>query len=222
MTWRRNASDKRTKRCRTEAEIRLKKPNSNRCSVPTKQPGTEKGKGRPLPAQGTRYEMHPTKRRIDAELKPKFVWKSRTPIVVENLQSNPELKKGRGGPYHPKEPLTNLTTIKLSRKRSPGTSSRTCVDSMRCKVHPELFLLTPLTQPIRKRSDLDCLEVGRCVQICSWLISWEVGGLVCGLLRGKWSGLVVCCVENGLDWKSAARKMVCSIGLKVVRKGDKI
>ena len=127
----------------------------------------------------------------------------------------------------PGNPLTNLTTIKLSRKRSPGTSSRTCVDSMRCKVHPELFLLTSLNPTHKGTIWPGCLEVGRSVQSCGWLISWEVGGLVMvwsevcfvenslvwGLLRGKWSGLEVCCVEKGLDWRSAERKTAWSGGM---------
>ena len=138
----------------------------------------------------------------------------------------------------PGNPLTNLTTIKLCRKRSPGTSSRTRVDSMRCKVHPELFLLTSLNPTHKETIWPGCLEVGRSVQSCGWLISWEVGGLVMvwsevcfvengldwrsaawkkvwtgGLLRGKQPGLEVCCKENGLVWISAARKMVCSTGL---------
>ena len=138
----------------------------------------------------------------------------------------------------PGNPLTNLTTIKLSRKRSSGTSSRTCVDSMRCKVHPELFLLTSLNPTHKETIWPGCLEVGRSVQICGWLISWEVGGLVMvwsevclvengldwrsaawkmvwigGLLRGKRSE--VCWEENGLVWRYAGRKMVCSTGLPV-------
>ena len=127
----------------------------------------------------------------------------------------------------PGNPLTNLTTIKLSRKRSPGTSSRTCVDSMRCKVHPELFLFTPLN-PTHKETIWPGLSGGWSFCANLWLsVSWEVRGLVMvwseGLLRGKWSGLrsatwnmvclSVCCVEKGLHWKSAARKTGWSGGL---------
>ena len=53
----------------------------------------------------------------------------------------------------PGNPLANLNTVKLSRIRSPKTSSRTCVESMLCKVHPELYI-PPLAQPIKKAPDL--------------------------------------------------------------------
>ena len=42
---------------------------------------------------------------------------------------------------------------------------------------------------------------------------WSGHGLVWGLPRGKWSGLEVCCVENGLDWRSAAWEKVWTEGL---------
>ena len=35
------------------------------------------------------------------------------------------------------------------------------------------------------------------------------------LLRGKRAALEVCCEENGMVWRSAARKMVCSSGVPV-------
>ena len=43
--------------------------------------------------------------------------------------------------------------------------------------------------------------------------TWSGHGLVWGLPRGKWSGLEVCCVENGLDWRSAAWEKVWTEGL---------
>ena len=42
------------------------------------------------------------------------------------------------------DPLTDLTTIKLSRIRSPWTSGRRCVYSMLCKVHPVLLFNHPI------------------------------------------------------------------------------
>ena len=42
---------------------------------------------------------------------------------------------------------------------------------------------------------------------------WSGHGMVWGLLRGKWSGLEVCFVENGLHWRSAAWKKVWTGGL---------
>ena len=42
---------------------------------------------------------------------------------------------------------------------------------------------------------------------------WSGHGLVLGPPRGKWSGLEVCCVENGLYWRSAAWEKVWTEGL---------
>ena len=52
---------------------------------------------------------------------------------------------------NPGNPLANLTTVKA--KKIPETLGRTCVESMLCKVHPELYI-PPLTQPIRNAPDL--------------------------------------------------------------------
>ena len=50
-------------------------------------------------------------------------------------------------------PLANLTTVKLSRINRPDALGRKCVDSMLCKVHPELYI-PPLSQPTRNAPDL--------------------------------------------------------------------
>ena len=74
--------------------------------------------------------------------------------LTEHLQRNPTYRKGQGRPLPSRgTPLTNLTTVKLSRKRCPKTSGRTCVESMLCKVHPELYI-PPLTQPTNNAPDL--------------------------------------------------------------------
>ena len=74
--------------------------------------------------------------------------------LTEHLQRNPTYEKGQGRPLPARgTPLANLTTIKLSRKKSPENSGRKCVESMLCKVHPELYI-PPFTQPIRNTPDL--------------------------------------------------------------------
>ena len=114
----------------------------------------------------------------------------------------------------PGNPLTNLTTIKLSRKRSPGTSSRTCVDSMRCKVHPELFLFTPLN-PTHKETIWPGLSGGWLFCANLWLSdklrgTWSGHGLVWRSAERKMVWSEVCYVEHGLDWASAAWKKGCT------------
>ena len=75
-------------------------------------------------------------------------------LMTEHLQRNPTNEKGKGRPLPARETtLTNLTTVKLSRKRCPKISGRTCVESMLCKVHPELYI-PPLTQPIMNAPNL--------------------------------------------------------------------
>ena len=90
----------------------------------------------------------------------------------------------------PGHPLTNLTTVKLSRKRCPKTSGRTCVESMLCKVHPELYI-TPLTQPIMNAPDLYHF---RMLGILCCLEAEESRMVVCGLVGWSdliWSGCLV-------------------------------
>ena len=90
----------------------------------------------------------------------------------------------------PGNPLANLTTVKLSRIRSPETSSRTCVESVLCKVHPE-FYIPPLTQPIRNAPDLyPFCRLG----VLRWFEAEQSGIFCCGLIRVVWSnggGLMV-------------------------------
>ena len=108
----------------------------------------------------------------------------------------------------PGNPLANLTTVKLSRIRSPETSSRTCVESMLCKVHPELYI-PPLTQPIRNAPDL--YHFSRLGVLC-WFGAEQSGVYCCGLTdsgglvwRWRWS--------DGLIWLS---------GLTMVWRGIRI
>ena len=64
------------------------------------------------------------------------------------------MKKGKGRPLPAQgTPLTNLTTVKLSRIRRADASGRKCVNSMLCKVHPELYI-PPFTQPTRNAPNL--------------------------------------------------------------------
>ena len=64
-------------------------------------------------------EMNPRRsedERKDTESKPKFNLKSRILSLIELLQSNPSLKRGKGRPLPAQgNPLANLTTIKLNR-----------------------------------------------------------------------------------------------------------
>ena len=108
------------------------------------------------------------------------------------------MKKGRGGPYQPRAPLTNLTTVKLSRKRCPKISGRTCVESMLCKVHPELYI-PPLTQPITNAPNL--YHFTRLSLLC-WFAVEQSRTVVCwadliwcpGLAVAVWS-------DDGLVWE---------------------
>ena len=106
----------------------------------------------------------------------------------------------------PGNPLANITTVKLSRKKIPETSGRTCVESMLCKVHPELYI-TPLTQPIMNAPDLYhfrmlfilcCLEAEKSRMVACDLVGWSdlnwLSGLmvvVCSDGRIWWSGLTM-------------------------------
>ena len=88
-------------------------------------------------------EEKTTSHRIEAEIS--F---EKPILIVDRIpakQPKFEKKKGKGRTLPAQgSPLANLTTIKLSRKRSLRTSSRKCVESMHCKVQPELFTLTTL------------------------------------------------------------------------------
>ena len=113
--------------------------------------------------------------------------KSRTYVADRTPAKEPNLWKRAGEALtSPGSPLTDLTTVKLSRKRCPKTSGRTCVESMLCKVHPELYI-PPLTQPTNNAPDL--YHFTRLGVLCWFELeqSWMV---VCGLI---WSG--------GLVWR---------------------
>ena len=86
-------------------------------------------------------------------MQPNRIQKAEIVLLTEHLQRNPTYEKGKGRPLPAQgTPLANLTTINLSRK-SPETLGRTCVESMLCKVHPELYI-PALTQPIKNAPDL--------------------------------------------------------------------
>ena len=154
--------------------------------------------------------------------------------LTEHLQRNPTYQKGKGRPLPAQgAPLTDLTTVNLSRKRCPKTSGRTCVESMLCKVHPELYI-PPLTQPTNNAPDLYhfkrlgvlCwFEVEQSRMVVCWadLVVWCGGGCLIwladfGALVWRWSGsetpLIVWC--GGLVlWSNlevCLRKMVWSDG----------
>ena len=109
--------------------------------------------------------------------------------MTEHLQRNPTYEKGKGRPLPAQgAQLANLTTIKLSRKKSPETSGRTCVESMLCKVHPELYI--PSLDPTHKECTwpVPFQEVGYAVLIGSWVVKYGVlwsGGVI-------WSGSLDC------------------------------
>ena len=167
---------------------------------------------------------------LEAEPNPK----SRTYVADRTPAKEPNLWKREGEALtSPGHPLTNLTTVKLSRKRCPKTSGRTCVESMLCKVHPELYI-TPLTQPTNNAPDLYhfkrlgvlCwFEVEQSRMVVCWadLEVWCGGGCLIsladfGALVWRWSGsetpLIVWC--GGLVlWSNlevCLRKMVWSDG----------
>ena len=129
--------------------------------------------------------------------------------LTEHLQRNPTYQKGKGRPLPAQgAPLTDLTTVNLSRKRCPKTSGRTCVESMLCKVHPELYI-PPLTQPIMnapnlyhfKRLGVLCwfeveqsrMVVCRADLICRSgvaVVVWSDDGLVWELVHGPINGRI--------------------------------
>ena len=136
--------------------------------------------------------------------------------MTEHLQRNPTYGKGKGRPLPAQgAQLANLTIIKLSRKKCPESSGRTCVESMLCKVHPELYI-PPSTQPIKNAPDLYhsrgwvCwLEAESSRMVSCGLVGWSelvvwIGGgvviwwsdLVVG--SGRWSVVVFGC--GGLIW----------------------
>ena len=91
--------------------------------------------------------------------------------LTEHVKRNPTYEKGQGRPLPARgNPLTDLTTVKLNRKGCPKTSGRTCVESMLCKVHRELYIPPP-PRPNPQTMHLTCT------------ISW--GWMYCADL--KWS-----------------------------------
>ena len=125
---------------------------------------------------------------------PNRILKAEIDSLTEHLQRNPTYEKREGEALtSPGNPLANLTTVKLSRIRSPETSGRRCVESMLCKVHPELYI-TPLTQPIRNAPNL--YQFKRLGVLC-WLEAESKMVFWCGTLI-LWVGLVVC--SSGRIW----------------------
>ena len=68
--------------------------------------------------------------RKDTESKPKFSLKSRILSLIELLQSNPSLKRGKERPLPAQgNPLANRTTIKLSRNmKSRDVEPEVCAE----------------------------------------------------------------------------------------------
>ena len=143
---------------------------------------------------------------------PSRILKAEIDSLTEHLQRNPTYEKREGEALtSPGNPLANLTTVKLSRIRSPETSSRRCVESKLCKVYPELYI-PPLTQPSRNAPNLyHFMRLGvlcwleaesRMVFWCGSLI-WWADLLGCWLVwPGRWvwrSALVGCC--SCLVWR---------------------
>ena len=123
--------------------------------------------------------------------------------MTEHLQRNPTYQKGQGRPLPAQgAPLTDLTTVNLSRKRCPKTSGRTCVESMLCKVHPELYI-PPLTQPTNNAPDL--YHFTRLGVLCWFEV--EHGWVMDGSLWADliwWSGLtMVWCWSLCMVWSVA-------------------
>ena len=122
---------------------------------------------------------------IEAESKkPNLFLNAEFLLLTEHLQRNPSNEKGKGRPLPAQgTPLAKLIKVTLSRKKSPETSGRKSVESMLCKVHPELYI-PPLTQPIKKAPDLYHFK--------------GLGMLFCLEDGGLWSGGVIW--SCGLDW----------------------
>ena len=157
--------------------------------------------------------------------------KSRTYVADRTPAKEPNLWKREGEALtSPGHPLTNLTTVKLSRKRCPKTSGRTCVESMLCKVHPELYI--PPLNPTHKQCTwpVPFQEVGCAVLI--WSGAVKDGNLLVGLIWSAglmwrwwfylmgwfwWSGLtMVWCGSWCMVWSvvgSETPPIVCCCGL---------
>ena len=125
-------------------------------------------------------------------LKPSWILKAE--LMTKHLQRIPTHENGQGRPLPSRgTPLTNLTTVKLNRKRCPKTSGRTCVERMFCKVHPELYV-PPLTQP--KNNAPDLYHFTRLGVQC-W---FEVEQSKMAVFWLAWSDLLVWCGCGGLFW----------------------
>ena len=134
---------------------------------------------------------------------PNRILKAEIESLTEHLQRNPTYEKREGEALtRPGNPLTNLTTVKLNRIRSPETSGRTCVESMLCKVHPELYIPS-LTQPTRnapnlyhfRRLGVLCwLEAESGMVVWCWSLLWWADLIGCWVVwpgrRVWWSALV--------------------------------
>ena len=121
---------------------------------------------------------------------PNRILKAEIDSLTAHLQRNPTYEKREGEALtSPGNPLANLATVKLSRIRSPETSGRRCVESMLCKVHPELYI-TPLTQPTRNAPNL--YHFRRLGVLC-WLEAESRMVVRCGSLLW-WADLIGCWV----------------------------
>ena len=139
------------------------------------------------------------KRSRTVSLKPSRILKAELMSLTEHLQRNPTYQKGKGRPLPAQgAQLTDLTTVNLSRKRCPKTSGRTCVESMLCKVHPELYI-PPLTQPIMNAPNL--YRFTRLGVLC-WFEVEQSRMVVCWADLIWWPGVaVVDWSDDGLVWE---------------------
>ena len=126
--------------------------------------------------------------------------KSRTLVAERTPAKEPNLwKRERGDPYQPGNPLTNLTTIKLSRKKNSEVF-RPKVCGKYALQGSSRALYTPL-DPTHKECTwpVPVQEVGYSVLIGSWVV--RDGGL--------WSDVAVEVCSDGLIWWWSGLTMVC-------------
>ena len=111
--------------------------------------------------------------------------------LTEHLQRNPTYEKGQGRPWPTQgTPLTDLTTVKLNRKRCPKSSGRTCgkyalQGSSRAPYNPPP---SALTQPTNNAPDL--YHFTKSGVLC-WFEVEQSGMVLCKANLICWSGVAV-------------------------------
>ena len=140
------------------------------------------------------------KRKAESK-KPNLFLKAEIFLLTENLQRNPSYEKRWGRPLPAQgTPLANLTTIKLSRKKSGNLRPNVC--GKYALQGSSRALYTPL-DPTHKECTwpVPFQEVGYAVLIGSWVVKD-------GIL---WSGLAVLVWSDGLLWCSGLMMVYCVI-----------